>query len=885
MSFITRERNQPVLIIFALALLMIITLALRLIPLLFIQNQGVYYSIDPDTWYNLRQIEVMVAHFPQYNWFDSLTAYPFGKTIDWGPLYPFLAAALCRVLGASSRPDIMYLAGWVSPIMAALMVPVTYKLGKLIGDWKVGLVSAGLISVLSYQYFIASAYGMIDHHISELFFTTLFFLVYVYALIVLRRDSIDLNNMRTLITPVLLSVLSGILYFLGYLTSPTVLLALLVIGIYTPIQSIIDYSTGTRTEYLLFLNCLSFTSIAILVICFGFHQDGLSLITYSVGPVYVMLGLIAETVVLYSLSRLFSKNRVYYFLSLAAILIGGYLLVQILPIFKTISDHAVSLIWNSYSEYSFSVLETQPWTISAAYDAFNVALLLMAGGLVILIWHSVKKRQNTPVFLLTWFAVMLLLTLPHQRFQLFLTVPAALLSGICITVSIQWSWEAVKGPVSSWFSRFSAHSGSTGTQEPLGKKDRKARKTPHVSGTRIQPTIALKGIVLICIFSLTILVVVLSVGNDIAYVANTPDNQISPDWIGTLDWLKTSTPSPGVDYFQEYNQQTFTYPNESYGIMAPWTAGHQITFLSKRLPITNPFQNNLAGSDGAAAFYLSPNEESADKILSGFNGKYVITDLRIATDTFPALVPWVGSSGDNPPYLIWFFVKDPSNPSGLTKTHVLNDSYFQTTLVRLQMFDGSLVLPTTADYTQYVIQQVPDSGETAYQNGQARVILNRQTINASDTAGLVLIPEEKNLVTGKKYAGVFSSIPYKPVQKVPALTHYRLVHESQNNISVILGSGYNTLPDIKSVKVFEYVKGAHIPGEGIIELTVITNTGRTFIYQQESAGGEFIVPYATEEKMYDVNAAGPYHIVGTTRYISVTNDDVLNGRTITGSGG
>jgi asparagine N-glycosylation enzyme membrane subunit Stt3 len=36
---------------------------------------------DPDTWYNYRQIEVMVQHFPQYNWFDPMTAFP-RKNVD-----------------------------------------------------------------------------------------------------------------------------------------------------------------------------------------------------------------------------------------------------------------------------------------------------------------------------------------------------------------------------------------------------------------------------------------------------------------------------------------------------------------------------------------------------------------------------------------------------------------------------------------------------------------------------------------------------------------------------------------------------------------------------------------------------------------------------------
>ena len=130
----------------------------------------------------------------------------------------------------------------------------------------------------------------------------------------------------------------------------------------------------------------------------------------------------------------------------------------------------------------------------------------------------------------------------------------------------------------------------------------------------------------------------------------------------------------------------------------------------------------------------------------------------------------------------------------------------------------------------------------------------------------------------------FQIFPNRPVQKVPALQHYRLVHESMENASVtpFPESDPITLPGIKYVKIFEFVKGAQIPGDGIIELPVVTNTGRTFIYRQESENGMFIVPYPTGGSPYDVRATAEYHIVGTSRYIAVTENDVTEGRQVTG---
>ncbi|MDD1656486.1 MAG: oligosaccharyl transferase, archaeosortase A system-associated, partial [Methanomicrobiales archaeon] len=84
-------------------------------------------------------------------------------------------------------------------------------------------------------------------------------------------------------------------------------------------------------------------------------------------------------------------------------------------------------------------------------------------------------------------------------------------------------------------------------------------------------------------------------------------------------------------------------------------------------------------------------------------------------------------------------------------------------------------------------------------------------------------------------------------------------------------------PDIKYVKIFEYVKGARIRGEGIIEVPVVTNTGRTFTYRQVSRNGEFVVPYPTTGGPYDVRATGKYRIAGTGKEYTVTEEAVIQG--------
>ena len=267
---------------------------------------------------------------------------------------------------------------------------------------------------------------------------------------------------------------------------------------------------------------------------------------------------------------------------------------------------------------------------------------------------------------------------------------------------------------------------TSGTNTPAKKKDKK-KETKHPVKNPVKFSETLKDLTVLTVVFLTIGLFVFSLSQDIQYGFNTPQHEISPDWTESLSWLETHSPQTGIDYFTSYEARGFTYPPESYGIMAVWDAGHWITFFAHRIPISNPFQDNLRGNSGAAAYFLSQNESQADEILHSLGGKYVITNSDMAVDTFTNLVPWPGGSVDISPYIKWFMVQDSSDPSRLLKIHRYDDAYFKTMVVRLHNFDGSLQIPKSGTYVQYVIRPVPAAGETAGDvNGYARVITSEQ---------------------------------------------------------------------------------------------------------------------------------------------------------------
>ena len=865
MRLLNLNRDSRYRTILILLFFMAVALVIRIIPLLFANDGGLMSLRDTDSWFTLRQVEVMVHHFPQYNWFDPMTAFPTGKIIDWGPLFPFIAAVLCLGAGATTQGAIVYISSWVAPLMAALMVPVMYFLGKTAWNRNTGFVAAGLITVASFALFILTIAGLVMHHIGETLFSSLFLLVYLYYLASVKSNLPDLKNIKNLLVPLALASLAGVLYFLALITSTTTVLALIVIAIFTVIQSVIDHHSGRTPYRLLILNLVMLSVSALLLLLFGFKQSGVSVTSYTVGLVYLNLALIAETVVLVGLSLLLRGKTWHYLLSFGGLATGGFILMEIYPPFASIGLQAYTLLFGS-STFVSGVLNTEPLSLALAGTYFNVGLILAAGGFLVLGYHILKDRKAEWIFLLTWSVFMILITIQFQRFVYFSTVNIVLLSAICITEPFTWKRAdgtslSLRALASSFFPQFFTE--NTDRNHPPDKnacsqKPRKSGKPLKPSQNAENSVDFLKMLCLGGIIIMAIALVAVSMYQDINFGLNYPKEQIvpSPDWPDALNWLGTNTPSPGVDYFQQYNAD-FSYPAGAYGILATWEAGHWITFFSHRIPVTSPFQDHLSGGSGDYAFFLSNNESDANDIIQGLGGRYVITDSTLAIGNFADLALWADNSRDLSPYTTQFVVPDENDPSGVSKVYAFNDAYFRTMIVRLQNFDGSMQVPAKADYIQYKIQQVPEDDTTAA-GTSARVVVNDQVVNMFQPNNTPIIEEGSTPQKGL-YANVFSELPNSTVANVPALEHYRLVYESPNDATVQMLPGLVpimpiTLPGIKYVKIFEYVKGAHIPGNGLIEVPIKTNTGRVFDYSQQSQGGEFVVPYSMSGNPYDVVA-------------------------------
>jgi len=234
------------------------------------------------------------------------------------------------------------------------------------------------------------------------------------------------------------------------------------------------------------------------------------------------------------------------------------------------------------------------------------------------------------------------------------------------------------------------------------------------------------------------------------------------------------------------------------------------------------------------------------------------------TGKFWAMATWNNSSEATLPYQMTLLVPGQSGTDQYQIASLNRQQYYLTMISRLHNFDGSLTSGGTAYYLEY---EDPTLAHTT-----VPVVMKGAAMNAS---AAISAAAAYNLQAQPGYhAAVLSPRYDTPISDVPALQHFRLVHESPTSVLKT-----NTT-DIKYVKTFEYVRGAHIKGTGIIEVPVVTNTGRTFIYRQESVNGEFIVPYATTGSTADVKTTGKYHIAGTGQEFDVPESSVEQGLVI-----
>ncbi|KAF5039725.1 Archaeal glycosylation protein B long peripheral domain protein [anaerobic digester metagenome] len=613
---------------------------------------------------------------------------------------------------------------------------------------------------------------------------------------------------------------------------------------------------------------------------FGFPHPGLGLSLYSIGHVIAYAGLIAGTLALYGLSVFLKDRPKYYFpvaLAAAAALAVAVLYVALPEIYNLLISSLVSFFGEA--AVTTTVQEARAWSFAAAWATFHWGLVLAAGGAAALLWKNLERVNPAHVFVLIWSGIILASTAAHVRYEYYLAANIALLSAVFAGAVIDATWKDVARLLGrGGGSKASPAPEAAEKQETPAKKGKKGGKAPDTrkakAPRRDQPDYLKIG-ALAAVVAVTLLFAGTSLMGNIALATGAKYSGMDSEWMEALEWMGENTPDPGVDYYAIYDKETFVYPEEAYGVMSWWDYGHWITFVAKRIPNNNPFQHGVTGPNGSATYLISTDEEAANRVLDNIGTRYIVTDILLDTSKFHAPATWADPDVGQEPFQPYYLLPESGGSTNYQAVPFNNQEYYLTMISRLHNFDGSMTDPTSqVIYAEYL--------EPARANTSLPVITRTQQMNATEGAAAVEAynqnaPPGSGATLLNMYYQYRGDSILQPLERVPALQHYRLVHETPGNVYGNVGEDG---PDLKAVKIFEYVPGATIRGEGIIEVPIVTNTGREFTYRQESVNGTFVVPYATSGWSGEVKATGQYRIAGTGQTFDVTEEDIQQGRTI-----
>ena len=366
-----------------------------------------------------------MANFPNIAWFDPMTFFPEGQPMHWGPLFPLLSSAICLILGAHSRPEIISVCLLIPCVMAAILVPVVFYIVKKVADWKAGLIAAFFLAICPGQFFFRSYYGYYDHHIGEVLFSTLFCLGYVYTLVYCRQHPVDIADRQTWRIPTILGLICGVLYVSGLALMPTMILFALLVGMFTPVWFIIQRYLGHLGGSALIVNTVTFLIAIIGFFIIGIHGEG-GLNYYTIGHPFSYALIILGTWILFGFSWVLrARPFSHYIISLLGVsILGGILLAIVSPdLFNYLLANANAFFGQEI--HWKTIQEARPWTFNDAWRTFQYSLILFVIGIGVLLNRFRKELCPSSAFILIWSVVILFATMQHIRYEYYFAVPVA----------------------------------------------------------------------------------------------------------------------------------------------------------------------------------------------------------------------------------------------------------------------------------------------------------------------------------------------------------------------------------------------------------------------------------------------------------------------------
>lgn len=841
-----------------------IMLFIRIIPVyttIFTNWPGEYgnyvnFSAD-DAVYHMRLVHNTIHHFPWRVFFDPFTYFPFGSHLGFGPLFTVIVAtvALIAGLGHPSPELVNHVSAYIPPIMGALcLIPLYLIVRKLFGKAP-AIISAFILTFLPGEFLGRSALGFIDHHVAEVLFSTTICVFLIYALNAAKSFNFTFSQIKhkNSRSTLVYGLLAGITFGLFILVWQGALLFGAIFLIFFVVQLLIDHFKNNNTDYLFFL--VSATYILPMIVVSPYALT-IPLTQYPVNNIPILAVSFAIFMGFYLLHRILQYNKLtrklYPVVLVIMFILGVFVLNVCFPQVSALIAHGCQMLFHptpgmaTISEVHPSILNhNNKISIYLFWNNLFWALPLTIIGLGYLGYRIYKNQHPAEVLLFVWTLIIIAAACAQLRFNYYLAINAACLSGL----SVYFLFNLTR------------------YLHPKRSIDIKIQKFCFLT----------------LFFFLAFLIIDPIIWYSLKY--SIPSGvHIDREWYNSLIWLKTHTPNPqgkiinkNFDYTAGYYSipknlgLRYSYPESAYGVMAWWDLGHQITYIAERIPNATPFQDGVVekdGKTGAAPFFTATSEEQAIRNLDVVGSRYIIINKDMASAKFMGIGIW---SND---------VK----------------GWFETKKIEITLHEKKFAFKAAVDSLKFLQSM---TNRLFYQdtNGlQHFRLIHESEGNYHVQAKRGRIGQKPKVINLSISELVFSDYNY-------ALYASKRINQVVSNANHTIFA-YFARPPVKSIKIFEKVKGAVINGkvptaiadntQVKLRLQLKTKYNRIFIYEQTTnvVHGQysFVVPYPTTKMYgdgysYDIESVGNYQIQINDKVIEVfiPEEAVMLGTTITAS--
>ena len=511
--------------------------------------------------------------------------------------------------------------------MAALTIIPVYFIGKTLFSRWAGVFAAGLVAILPGEFLGRSILGFADHHVAETLFSATAVMFVILALKNAKKEPITWSQLRHpkgsgLTKPAVYGVCGGV--FLGlYLASwMGALLFVLILAGFLLVQFCVDHLRKVPTDYLCLVGVATFLSALVAFLVFSQHRN-----TAAVLSIAVVL-----PVAMFAISRLMASGRlkpVYYPVAVVGLGLAafGVLYAAAPSLVKPMLDNFEIFNWNKgttvsemvpllFQRSSAGALE---FSLGPLWQVYGFSMLFGIVALGMLGYAVIKRWEPEKVLLIIWTLVILLAALGQRRFNYYLVVNVALLTGYL-------SWEILR------LVGLRALAGEQDVDSGYRKKPQrsKRKKEPKRESYRLRPSHAYVALAAIGIFTLFSIIPYSKVdlyGTGTAQLVSTIDYakataDLDPDqpryappdaWMESLTWLREYTDEPFGDsdfYYARYDRpfDYSAYP-DAYGVTAWWDYGYWIVRIGQRPPSQNPG----GAIPSVAEFFLAQDESDGQK--------------------------------------------------------------------------------------------------------------------------------------------------------------------------------------------------------------------------------------------------------------------------------